>query len=173
MTDEQREEKRTYSWLLPAPGTSPDYVTVEPPMEEETHQEAAREVHEGPPISKEAAHQVPGPVQHPNESRQVAPVTSHLPPRSPEARRSTLSISRLGSIMLLAWSALAGAGEVVILVERGRTMAFRAGLLGLVWVAVAVAIWFFSMRAAKSTADSRDSDDGQALNSRTANRQNL
>ena len=58
---------------------------------------------------------------------------------------------------MLAWSALAGAAEVMILVERGKTVAFRAGLLGLVWVAVAVAIWFFSMRGVKGAVDPHDS----------------
>lgn len=149
MSGEQREEKRAYSWLLPAPGTTPDCVPIDPPMEPEAHQVTAAEA----PKAQGAAPEAPRPIQGTDEPRQVAPAISRLPPRSQEARRSTLSISRLGSMVLLAWSALAGAGEVLILAERGRTVAFRAGLLGLVWIAVAVAIWFFSMRGARGLPD--------------------
>ena len=148
MAGEPNDEKRaySYSWLLPAPGTNPRDVPCATPTEQEGRRDATLEV-------SRQGREVPGVAQ--DVPRQagvkgamlVTPSKSGSPPFSPKAGRSTHSTSRLGSIVLLGWSALAGAGEVLVLVERSRTVVLRAGLLGLVWVAVSAAIWFFSSRS--------------------------
>jgi hypothetical protein len=130
------EESYAYSLFVPAEGSFDPAPPVQAAFSQEADQEA--------PTSHPGAEQT-------SLIRRVTTVWNQEV-RTVKSKRSVASLfqklkfSRLQTIALIAWTAIAGAGAITAYLEASPSMTMQMGALGGVWLAVSAAVWLLPSR---------------------------